>query len=100
MGVASLKRGRGGRARKTRNGPSARGHAEAVGGCVPGAQKHRQTIRRTALVPKTPIRVSRSTAGAQLSRIRRLKIPACAECPVAGVFLDARFRLSFAQPAR
>src|SRR6266478_7990319 len=29
--------------------------------CVPGARKHRQTIRRIALVPKTPIRVSTST---------------------------------------
>jgi hypothetical protein len=46
----------GSRSCRRRNGPSARGHAEAVGGCVPGAQKHRQTIRRIALVPKMPIR--------------------------------------------
>jgi hypothetical protein len=92
-----LKRGQGGQWKK-RNGPSARGHAEAVGGCVPGAQKHRQTIRRIALVPKTPIRVSRSTAGAQLSRIPRLKIPACAECAVAGFCHEVRLRFDLAMP--
>src|SRR5258707_1261640 len=42
-----------------RNGPSARGHAEAGGGCVPGAQNHRQTMQRIALVSKTPMGVNR-----------------------------------------
>jgi hypothetical protein len=50
------------------------------------------------LSPKTPIRVSRSTAGAQLSRIRRLKIPACAECAVAGFCHEVRLRFDSAMP--
>ncbi len=44
-------------------GPQASTHAppSAPWRCVPGAQKHRQTTRRIALVPKTPIRVSTCT---------------------------------------
>ena len=43
-----------------RNGPSARGRAGAVEVVFRGAQKHRQSIQRIALGPKTPIRVSTS----------------------------------------
>ena len=60
-GMAPLKRSRGGQAIAPKgNGPSARGRAGAVEVVFRGAQKHRQSIQRIALGPKTPIRVSTS----------------------------------------
>src|SRR5258707_3647138 len=59
-----------------RNGPSARGRAGAVEVVFRGAQKHRQSIQRIALGPKTPIRVSTPhrdgpSFGRAMSLIRR-----------------------------
>src|SRR5258706_15448114 len=66
-----------------RNGPSARGRAGAVEVVFRGAQKHRQSIQRIALAPKTPIRVSTPhrdgpSFGRAMSLIRRdISRPVC-----------------------
>jgi hypothetical protein len=50
------------------------------------------------LSPRRPLGCQGPPRGPQLSRIRRLKIPACAECPVVGFCHEVRLRFDSARP--
>jgi hypothetical protein len=50
------------------------------------------------LSPRRPLGCQGPPRGAQLSRIPRLKIPACAECAVAGFCHEVRLRFDLAMP--